>query len=400
LIKRHQLEGGDKMDIELNGQQKEALEKSHEWWERKYNQVFEISGPAGSGKTTIVDYLIKNIGLAHDEVLFMAYVGKATMALTLRGNNAKTIHSSIYDLVEVPVIDENGNYYKKNGRVIMKSVFEKKEKLPEHIKLLVIDEGSMINKDIAKDILSFGLPVIVLGDLNQLPPVFGEPYFLIKPDVILTQIMRQAENDPIIQLSQMALRGEDIPIAKYGPRCFVIDKENITDNMLIKSDVVICGKNKTRESINNYIRKSIKKIDKAYPIVGEKLICRQNNWSMSILNNFFLINGLVGYVEDVYLDTYNGRSICIDFRPEFLNECFKKIPIDYEFLFAPMHKKDNRRNYLDKFEFAYAITAHLAQGSQYEKVFIYDEKIGDKEYYRKWLYTAITRASKYLILAK
>lgn len=389
------------MDFELNEQQKEALDKSLYWWNKKYKQVFEISGPAGSGKTTIVDFLIKNIGLQQDEVLFMAYVGKATMALTLRGNNAKTIHSTIYNLVEVPIIDENGNYHKKNGRIIMKPIFEKKESLPEHIKLLVIDEGSMINRNIAEDILSFGIPILILGDLNQLPPVFGEPYFLINPDVILTKIMRQAENDPIIMLSQMALRNEFIPIGKYGSRCFVIEKENITDNMLIKSDIVICGKNKTRDNINKYVRHTIKKIDKAYPTIGEKIICRQNNWNLSINDNCFLINGLIGYIEDVYIDTYNGKSICIDFRPEFLdNNCFEKIPIDYNFLFSSINKKTNKKNYLNKFEFAYAITAHLAQGSQYEKVFVYDEKIGDKEYYRKWLYTAITRASKYLILAK
>lgn len=388
------------MGFELNEQQKDATNKSVDWWKKGVKQTFQVSGPAGSGKTTIAYYLINSIGLTRKEVLFMAYVGKATMALALKGNFAQTIHSSIYDLVEVPMIDENGIILKKNGRVMTKTIFEKKKSLPDHIKLIVIDEGSMVNKNIAEDVLSFGLPVMVLGDLNQLPPVFGEPYFLLNPDVILTQIMRQAEGDPIIMLSQMALQGKNISVGKYGPRCFVIDNKDISDNMLVKSDIVICGKNKTRENINKYVRHNIQKIDKAYPVIGEKLICRQNNWHLSLDDNYYLINGLIGFVKDVHLESYNKKSLLIDFRPEFLtDDYFERLPIDYEFLFQPIGTKNNRRSYYNKFEFAYAITAHLAQGSQYEKVFVYDEKIGDKQYYRKWLYTAITRSSKYLILA-
>lgn len=388
------------MGFILNPEQVEAVNKSSYWFEKQYKQVFEISGPAGSGKTTIVRLLIEKMGLGPDEVLFMAYVGKAAMALARQGNFAKTIHSSIYDRIETPKTDENGNIIKKDGRIVYNVKFVKKPFLPAHIKLLVIDEGSMANKQIAEDVLSFGLPVLVLGDLNQLPPVFGDPFFLINPDIVLTQIMRQAEDDPIIYLSQLAIKSKKIDIGKYGPRCFVIDKESITDNMLVKSDIVICGKNKTRDRMNKHVRENIYKIDDPYPVKGEKMICRLNNWSKVIEDNIFLINGLIGYVQDTYLETYDKKSICIDFRPEFLdNNYFEKIQIDYEYIFLPYEKKKNWKSFYNKFEFANAITAHLAQGSQYGKVFVYDEKIGDKDYYRKWLYTAITRAMYGLILA-
>jgi exodeoxyribonuclease-5 len=390
------------MGFELNIQQKDALYKSEDWFRRAYKQVFEISGPAGSGKTSIVDFLIKNLGLNSEDVMFMAYVGKATMALARRGNNAKTIHSTIYDLVQVPKKDDEGNIVKRDGRPVLVSTFKLKDELPDNVKLLVVDEGSMVNKIIAGHILSFGLPVIVLGDLNQLPPVFGDPHFLVNPDVVLTQIMRQAEDNPIIQLSQRAIKGKKIDVGKYGNKCFVINKSSITDKMYVKSDIVICGKNKTRDYINNYVRKDILGIDKPFPIKGEKLICRQNNWNEKIADNIYLINGLIGYVEDLYLDTYDKKTLCIDFRPEFIqDEWFEKVAIDYKFLFETFEekKKNNKRSFYNKFEFAYAITAHLAQGSQYDKVFVYDEKIGDKEYYRKWLYTAITRAVEGLIIA-
>jgi len=389
------------MGIELNSQQTDTVDRLVKWWHSRDKQTFEISGPAGSGKTTLVYYLIERIGIDPKKVLFMAYVGKATMALARKGNFAKTIHSTIYRLVEVPKLDNEGNPIKKNNRVVTTTVFQKKDKIDDDIQALVIDEGSMVNKQIAEDILSFNLPIIVLGDLNQLPPVFGDSYFLQKPDSVLTQVMRQMENDPIVHLSQRAIRGEYLNIGKYGPMCFVIDKEVINDNLLIKSDIVICGKNKTREDINNYVRRQIKGIKSDIPVMGEKLICRQNNWNLSVGGDIFLINGLIGYMEGIYLDTYNKKSICIDFRPEFMeDDYFEKIPMDYEYLFQTYEeKKRGKRSYYNKFEFAYAITAHLAQGSQYDKVMIYDERIGDRDYYRKWLYTAITRAVKGLVVA-
>lgn len=389
------------MGIELNGQQSHASDEGVKWMRKGMKQTFEISGPAGSGKTTIVYYIRERLNLDPRDVLFMAYVGKATMALARAGNFAKTIHSSIYDLVPVPKLDENGNVVKKNNRVVTTLTFVKKKELPPNIKLIVIDEGSMVNKQIAEDVLSFGIPVLVLGDLNQLPPVFGDSYFLVNPDVVLTQIMRQAEGNPVIHLSQRAIKGDYIDLGKYGPKCFVIEKERITDNLLTKSDIVICGRNKTRDDINNYVRKEIMKIDKKLPMVGEKLICRQNNWSLSIEKDICLINGMIGYVQDLYLDSYNKKSLCIDFRPEFLqDEWFQKIALDYEYLFQPYEEKNNKRSYYNKFEFAYAITCHLSQGSQYGKVMIYDEVMGSKKYYRKWLYTAITRSMDALVIAK
>jgi len=318
------------MKIVPNKQQKKAVIESVKWLKSGYKQVFEISGPPGSGKTFIVYLIRKAMKLNPLDVLFMAYVGKATMALTLQGNNAKTMHSSIYDRVDLPKMDENGKFILKNGRILTTPGFVKKKSLPDNIKLIVVDEGSMINEKYALDILSFKLPVLVLGDLNQLFPIFGKPYFLRQPDIILTEIMRQAKDDPIIHLSQKAINGEIIEIGKYGDRCFVINKEDITDNMLTKTDIVICGKNKTRDHINKYVREEIYKIDKPYPVKGEKLICRQNNWDMSVdEGKIFLVNGLVGYVEETHLDTYNKRSLCIDFRPEFLKEtCFERVAID------------------------------------------------------------------------
>lgn len=389
------------MAFELNSQQLTAKKEGVKWFKSQNEQVFEISGPAGSGKTSIVGEISSEMNLKPDEVLFMAYVGKAAMALSMKGNFAKTIHGSIYDLVDAPKLDKEGNFIQKNGRVVMTKMFALKEKLDPKIKLLVVDEGSMVNKEIGKHILSFGLPVLVLGDLNQLPPVFGQSFFLQNPDIILTQIMRQSENHPIIWLSQQAINGRKIEFGRYG-NCYVIPQDDLTDDMLKNADSIICGRNETRQNINDYMRNNIIGNTKRYPMVGDKIVCRQNNWKLSLDgdSNIFLINGMVGYVENVYKDTFNGKSIKIDFRPEFSKtKCFEKVAIDYEYLFQPLNVQTNSRSFYNRFQFANAITCHLAQGSQYPGVLVYNEKMGSQSYQRKWAYTAITRAEDVLLLA-
>ena len=237
--------------FELTEQQKYAKEKTLKWWRTQNKQVFEISGAAGTGKTTIIYTLIEELGLNHDEVLFMAYVGKATLALAMKGNYAQTIHSSIYNLRKTPKTNELGEVIRSNGRVVEKIEFVKKEQLPPNIKLIVVDEAAMVPENIAQDLLSFGLPIIVLGDNNQLPPIFGESIFLSNPDILLTEPMRQSLDSPIIYLAMRAMRGEYIKTGRYG-NSYVIRKDMITDEMLTKSDVVICGRNKTRDEINNH----------------------------------------------------------------------------------------------------------------------------------------------------
>lgn len=386
------------MKIELTEQQKIARDKALQWWKTQDKQVFEISGIAGSGKTTIVYSIVEELGLAHDNVLFMAYAGKATLALALKGNFAKTIHSTIYDLRKVPMVNELGEVVKYNDRIVYRTEFVKKEELPSNIKLLVVDEAAMVPENIANDLLSFNVPIIALGDNNQLPPIFGKSFFLQSPDAILTEPMRQALDSPIIYLALKAIKGEYIKIGRYGDS-YVIKKDMLNDKMLISSDVTICGRNKTRDEINNHVRYDILKRDKAYPVIGDKVICRKNNWSREILDNIFLINGMIGYVEDIYIDTFDGNSLGIDFRPEFLQkEMFYNIPIDYKYITTPYEKRTKGRSFYDLFEYAYAITVHIAQGSEYENVLIYNEQMGDRDFYKRWLYTALTRASNSLIL--
>lgn len=359
--------------------------------------------------TTIVLYLIEQLGLKLHEVLFLAYQGKAACRLSMTGLPAKTIHSAIYHFEKELMKDTDGRYLRnEKGKIRTKGVFKKREFIGgdggEKIKLIVVDEAGMVNKEIAEDLKSFKIPIIVLGDLNQLPPVFGKPYFLTNPDVVLTKIMRQNEGNPIVYLSQQILAGNNLNVGLYG-KSEVIKKSDLSDTHFSKSDIVLTETNRLRWNVNNFFREQLRQYKQLdYPHAGEKVICRKNNWSRSIDGGIYLTNGLSGYVDTIQRWTYNrkDKTMVMDFRPDFTQNIFKDVKFNLEFMFsAPkqtLEESDNSKDAIndyfnDRFEFGYAITAHLSQGSQYNKVLYLNENImRTKEDQKKLAYTAITRA--------
>lgn len=358
--------------------------------------------------TTIVLYLIEKLGLRLDEVLFLAYQGKAACRMTMTGLPARTIHSAIYRYEKVPMTDSEGRYLRnERGKIKQKGIFVKREYIGEKeglVKLIVVDEAGMVNGEIGEDLKSFKIPIIVLGDLNQLPPVFGKPYFLTNPDVVLTKIMRQNEGNPIVYLSQQVLAGNQLNLGIYG-KSAVLQRSDLTDTMFSKSDIVLTETNRLRWNINNYFREELRKYKQLdYPHNGEKIICRKNNWKRSIDNGIYLTNGMSGYVDTIYKYTYDrkAKTMTMDFRPDFTDSIFKDITFNYEFMYSlrqnTLEEQDNPKDalndfYNDRFEFGYSITVHLSQGSQYNKVLYLNENImRTKEDQRKLTYTAITRA--------
>lgn len=392
------------MGIILNDQQDECVKKAIKWYKRlDSKQTFEVSGPAGSGKTTMVKALIHELGIDMEDVLFVAYVGKAALQLTRSGVNGRTIHSTFYDIIHKPVLDDENKPIIRNGRLITKPEFIKKSDLPRNVKLIVLDEGPMVNENFGKDIESFGIPVLVLGDLQQLPPVIGQTHYLIRPDYILTKVMRQREGDPIIYLSQLAARGEKIPYGKYGPKCFVIPKKMVTDQMMRDADMILTPTNSNRAAINKYVREQIYHIDSELPMPGEKLICRKNNWSRILGDNVCMVNGMIGYVEEARKSTFNGKTIDIDFKPDFCDEVFRNVKIDYKSLMRSVQQVNGKYekgfSMHDMFEFGYGMTVHLSQGSQSPNVLFLGDRFGSREMQCKIDYTGITRASEGLIFA-
>ena len=378
-------------------QQDRAIDMASTWFmDTGYvnRQVFHIDGRAGTGKTYAVSKIIEKIGLDINRVAFATFSGKASLVLRRKGLPAQTIHHLIYD-----VKIESG-----------KIKFVKKHALD--FSLIVIDEASMVGLGIWNDLLSFQIPIILLGDTNQLPPIGDTICNHTKPDISLNEIIRQEFDNPIIKLSNEVLEGKlELDYGKYDNKVWVGPSEKITNKVMKKADIILCGKNVTRDSLNKHYRKNILGIETDMPIDGDKLICRKNNWNIAVGEDYPLINGMIGYISDVLITDNYSPVLYSNFRPDFLpeddfvNNKFENLCIDSRIFREtnPEKKKillkDNINSSGEKFEYGYAITTHLAQGSEWNTVLCYFEYMGSSDFMRKWLYTAITRSSNRLYLA-
>lgn len=355
---------------------------------RNHPQWYSYSGGAGVGKTTVLELIIDKLKLSEDQFITIAFTGKAALNLQQKGLPSCTVHSLIYHTVleKVPYIDEDGETQHK-----MVFHFILKESLPDNLRLIAVDEATMINNDMRDKILSFGKPVIFIGDMNQLPPIFGISDVMLHPDFKLTKIMRQSEGNPIIQLSQMILNDDYYDFGDYG-NSKVVNSIDFGKNLINDYDMILCGKNKTRDNINNRIIHEIIGKKTLQPFIGAKVVNRQNDWDIAV-KGISLTNGLVGYITNLSKRKSYMGYYTIDFRPDFMDDEFEDLKIDCRYIISDY---ESRKNYgltkFEKFEYAYCITTHISQGSQYNRVLFFDEAFYDKEMTKKLRYTAITRA--------
>jgi exodeoxyribonuclease-5 len=160
--------------------------------------------------------------------------------------------------------------------------------------LLVLDEVSMVGDDMARDLLAFGKPILVLGDPGQLPPIKGEGAFTkAAPDVMLTEIHRQAGESAIIRLATMARQGLPIPYGEHDPHVWKMPRSSVAPEQMLRGGQVICGRNATRIQLN-IVMKRTAGFDTIYPTGErrhgqiEKIICLKNRHDLGIVNGMFL----------------------------------------------------------------------------------------------------------------
>ncbi len=165
-------------------------------------QVFRLFGYAGTGKTTLARHIAEDV---EGEVLFGAYTGKAALVLRSKGCGERAHHPS-HDLPRRKDMDSEEPSFVLN-----------EDSPASKASLIVIDECSMVDEELGRDLLSFGKPVLVLGDPAQLPPVKGGGYFTeAEPDVMLTEVHRQAADNPIVRLSMMVREGGRLELGDHG----------------------------------------------------------------------------------------------------------------------------------------------------------------------------------------
>lgn len=387
--------------IVLVSEQRELVDRLVHWYrnEAYHGKLsYAYTGAAGTGKTTVIKEFIRELGITH--YVACAYVGKAVTVLARHGLPAQTIHSLIYNVMWAPMIDDRGEpILKSDGSPKFRVEFELKPQLPENLQLIIVDEATMVNNQLAKDIMSFGIPVVFIGDANQLPPVFGTSDAMDRPDFRLTKIMRQAENDPIVYLSQCILNNEFLRPGVYG-LSEVVNTYTMGPECM-RFDSIITPMNRTRDAVNLYVRKGILGINTKYPLVGDRVICRQNNWNRCIDDNVFLTNGMTGVVTDIDYSLSTEKFFNIDFQPDISQSEFHSLQMDAKFITSDYdERKAHGFSAYDKFEFGYCVTVHAMQGSQADNVLYLDNFMYDPELTKKLRYTAITRAVKSVVFAK
>lgn len=404
------------MHNELTADQITADKLIEDWFLHSTKQVFVLSGYAGTGKTTLLKHTVTDtLKLVPEQsAAFVTPTGKAATVLIRSGIPATTLHRLIYQSIATEKeIELNGKKIK-----VETLTFRRRESIDKSIKLIVLDEASMVSDAVLWDLAEFGVKLLLCGDNAQLPPVEGFNSYLQSPDYTLRQIVRQQLDNPIIKLSEMAREGKFIPYGRYGNSVAVISRRFFTGerrkNYLLKADQIICGINKTRFSINEEIRADQGR--GPLPETGDKLICTINNWEQFIDGElkFNMVNGIIGTAYDPFYDGSTGIGF-MQFKPDFLDEfCPEAIPFDtgiftdgrYRYKHGDYFEKFNEDGEatgaftLNRFEYGYCISCHKAQGSEFDNAVVFDESYAFREDKNRWLYTAVTRAKKKLILVR
>lgn len=371
--------------------------KNHERWTC-------IAGYAGTGKSTLVKYIVSALDILPQNVCYIAFTGKAAKVLKEKGcPNAMTAHRLLYE--SFPRND--GTFYHKPRRP-----------LAWPYELIIVDEISMLPKEIWDLLLSHNIHVIALGDPGQLPPIGESNGVLDHPHVFLDEIMRQAQESEIIRLTMDIRAGKPLELFK-GNEIQIIDKRDVVSGMYLWADQILVAKNETRRNINHIMRKYIHDTDDPRPIVGDKVICLRNDWEHPSEAGDVMVNGTIGTLTsinynhnhpflhpmmtcDFWSDDYSVEDV--DTAPVDL--IFRGINMDYKLLTQgePTVTAKNWKHFPKiwrpkEFDYGYCITTHKAQGSEYDKVLVFEEFLKGG-HHTEWLYTAATRAKEKLVIVR
>ena len=393
--------------MELTDKQKQGLEIAIDRFKNRERYTV-ISGYAGSGKSTLVKFIIAALPDIDPEkdVVYTSFTGKATQVLQKKGNkNVSTLHKLLFESIPRP----DGTFFRKPVECIP-------------YKIVVVDECSMVPNELFKQLAKYPVYVLCLGDPGQLPPIRKDEdnHLLDAPHIFLDEIMRQEEDSEIIKLTMDIRAGK--PLSEFqGKEVQILKKSELTTGMLMWADQIICATNSTRIYLNNTMRDLLGR--QGDPQDGDKVICLKNNWDVYSTDAGPLVNGTIGYLKNVF-NTFIRipAKISSDKKPkqfdiiqaDFISDTdadYGNLSMDKQLILTGepaidwktsynMNRSVAYRNSVpDQFTYGYAITGWKAQGSEWDKVLVIEEGFPyNKEEHQKFLYTCATRAMKKLVI--
>lgn len=374
-----------------------------------------IGGYAGTGKTFLLSQFRKSFfeQYKHRTVAFCTFTGKASAVLKNKLIEADalyerdfvgTIHSLIYR--PITILDP-----KLGTHVIVG--WDRKEYDEFNHDIIVIDEASMVDHKVFIDLQSYNKPIVAVGDHGQLPPVNGKFNLMQSPLFKLTEIHRQEEGSPIIELSKFIRQHSYIPKNKIMSQdVFTVSwkRQDCKDFFWSKVDflnpeiITLCAFNKTRAFLNKKIREKLG-FNSPQPYPGERLLCLSNNRSIGIMNGqlctvvFVMPESKKMYRITVQLDGTNEYIECL---------CPKENFGRIQYQFHERNKKqieqkkyaNDKGQHIGHFDYGYCTSVHKSQGSEWNKVILFEQftRLWDKDIITRWLYTAVTRSKKKLFV--
>lgn len=350
-------------ELTLTNDQARALTAIRAWQRSPAQQIYKIDGFAGCGKSTMVPLVASECG---GDVAILAPTGKAASRLSQIGCDARTLHSFLYG---APQVADDGTL-----RFALK-----RECVLDGADLVIVDESSMIDSKLGKDLVSLGIPIVAIGDPAQLPPIAGPAFFDGTPDALLRQVTRQATGSPVIALATKIRAGKRLAFGEYGTSK-IIDTDDLDDSELLTADQIIAGTNATARRLISKVRR-MQGRRSPLPERGDRLICLKNDWQAGLLN------GAQFRVRDV--GVRRGDRMTLALEPEDGGPVRLQV-IETANFHTP---QPDMRRVLPPFAFANAITCHKSQGSQWPRVVVFDESRVFGEHRSRWLYTSVTRAS-------
>ena len=439
--------------FKTTGKQKQIITDISEFITTIGNRsIFMLKGYAGTGKTTLVSTLVKSLPILGKRSVLMAPTGRAAKVISKYSRKtASTIHKKIYWIRT----NNKGNTLitlKENTHSNTIFIVDEASMIAEN------SEKSLGNRSLLDDLIEYvydgyDCKLILVGDTAQLPPVHLDVSPALDANKIeekynkqiickeLTQVVRQDKGSLILKNAtklRTKITNDDYSYPKLttNPEFTRINSgdelqealESAYNNDGVKNTTVLCRSNKRANLYNQQIRTKIRWQENEIS-AGDILMVVKNNyfWLDEGSKAGFIANGdiieilkiqekierygfrfarasihMIDYPKEgefdvmLLLDTLTSQSPSITY--EQYQQLYKEIRLDYKGE-KEINKKIKENNFFNalQIKFAYAITCHKSQGGQWKNVFIdlgyFTENMLNKSYIR-WLYTAVTRASK------